>query len=157
MIGKRISNLSSDDTKFNKTVKTYQDALHSSGYKQKLEFLKITPLANPKKKRQRRRKVIWFTPPFSNQVRGNIGRKFLQLLDSHFYPGHPHSKLFNRKTIKISYSTLPNIGQIISAYNRKILSNTTTTTEPERTCNCRQKTTAHWTVTAWNRASYTKQ
>ena len=40
MIGKRISNLSSDDTKFNKTVKTYQDALHSSGYKQKLEFLK---------------------------------------------------------------------------------------------------------------------
>ena len=140
MIGKRISNLSSDDTKFNKTVKTYQDALHSSGYKQKLKFLKEAPLANPKKKRQRRRKVIWFTPPFSNQVRGNIGRKFLQLLDSHFYPGHPLSKLFNRKTIKISYSTLPNIGQIISAHNRKILSNTTTTTtEPERTCNCRQK------------------
>ena len=148
MIGNRISNLSSHDTKFNKTVKTYQDALHSSGYKQKLEFLKETPLANPKKKRQRRQKVIWFTPPFSNQVRGNIGRKFLQLLDSHFYPGHPLSKLFNRKTIKISYSTLPNIGQIISAHNRKILSNTTTTTEPERTCNCRQKTTARWTVTA---------
>ena len=31
MIGKRIS----DDTKFNKTVKTYQNALHSSGHKQK--------------------------------------------------------------------------------------------------------------------------
>ena len=137
MIGSRISNLSSDDSKFNKTVKTYQDALHSSRYKQKLEFLKETPLANPKKKRQRRRKVIWFTPPSSYQVQGNIGRTFLQLLDSHSYPDHPLSRLLNRKTIKISYSTLPNIGQITSAHNRKILSKTANTTEPERTCNCR--------------------
>ena len=84
MIGKRISNLSSDDTKFNKTVKTYQAALHSSGYKQKLEFLKETPLANSKKKRQRRRKVIWFTPPFSLGT-PNLYEVQSDLYDSHLY------------------------------------------------------------------------
>ena len=50
--------------------------------------------------------VVWVYCLF-----GNIGQKFLNLLDSCFPIGHELRQMINRNTVKISYSTMPNMGQ----------------------------------------------
>ena len=51
----------------------------------------------------------------------NIGRKFLSLVDRCFPTTHPLNKIFNRRTVKISYSTMPSLGRIIEGHNSKVL------------------------------------
>ena len=70
-----------------------------------------------KRKRQRKRNIIWFNHPFDKNVTTNIGRRFLQLLDLHFHVGHPYHRIFNRNTVKVSYCCMPNMGSIISSHN----------------------------------------
>ena len=36
------------------------------------------------KSKRRKIKIIWFNPPFSKNVKTNIARNFLQLIDKHF-------------------------------------------------------------------------
>ena len=75
------------------------------------------------------------TPPYSMNVQTNVARKFLQLIDKHFPPEHKLHKIFNRNTVKVSYSCMPNRSSIITAHNRKTLED-----EPNKTsrkCNCR--------------------
>ena len=50
---------------------------------------------------------------------------------------HPLHKIFNRHTLKLSYSCMPNMKSIISSHNKHVLSNSTTQ-QPD-TCNCRKK------------------
>ena len=40
--------------------------------------------------------VIWFNPPYSKNVKTNIARDFLRLLDKHFPPSHKLYSIFNR-------------------------------------------------------------
>ena len=47
------------------------------------------------------------------------------------------TRFFNRYTLKLSYSCLPNMKSIISSHNKHVLSNSTTQ-QPD-TCNCRKK------------------
>ena len=73
-------------------------------------------------KRKRKQKIMWFNPPFSKSVKTVKFRKiFLQLLSKHFLKNYKMHKIFNRNTVKISYSCMKNIGSIISAHNRNIL------------------------------------
>ncbi len=59
--------------------------------------------------------------------------------DECFPPNHPLYKIFNRNTLKLSYSCMPNVHQIITARNKNILNKQTKPTEnPEKKCNCRQ-------------------
>ena len=76
---------------------------------------------------------MWFNPPFNSTVKNNIGKDFLNLIDECFPPTHPLNKVLNRKNVKVSYSTTPNIEQIISGKNAKVLK---TTQKEIRTCNC---------------------
>ena len=139
MIEKRICGISSDSSKFEESKGMYEEALKKSGHRCKMTFTEEPLRTRPPKKRQRRRNVIWFTPPFSNLVKTNLGRKFLQLLDTEFPPGHHLRKLFNRKTVKLSYSTLPNMEQIISSHNKKVLQNSQSQPgRQEKTCNCQK-------------------
>ena len=69
----------------------------------------------------RRTNIIWFNPPWCNSVPTDLGRRFLRLVDTSFPPGHRLHKIFNRRTIKVSYSTMPNLGRIISAHNNRVL------------------------------------
>ena len=71
--------------------------------------------------RNRRRKIIWFNPPYSKNVETNIGKKFFSLIDKHFPKGHVLNPIFNRNSVKISYSCLPNIRRIITKHNGKVL------------------------------------
>ena len=68
-------------------------------------------------------------------MKTNVGAKFLGLIDKHF-KGTPLGKYFNRSTVKISYSCLPNIEAIISGHN-KTLNNPKKPQTLDSACNCR--------------------
>ena len=90
------------------------------------------------KKRNRNRKVTWFNPPFSRNLKTNLAKEFLQLIDKKFPKDNPLSKIINRRTIKVSYSYTANMASVISAYNQQILKEKTTeiTALP---CKCRNE------------------
>ena len=71
--------------------------------------------------RKRKTKKIWFNPPFSRNIKTNIGKKFFAILQKHFPPGSKLAKLFNKGTDKLSYSCMPAMKSVISAHNKKIL------------------------------------
>ena len=73
-------------------------------------------------------------------MKTNIGAKFLRLVEKHFTPENPLSKIFNRNLVKVSYRTTPNMAKIISAHNAKIFNQLEEKTE-ERTCSCAKNAT----------------
>ena len=87
-------------------------------------------------KRNRKRNIIWFNPPYSKNVQTNVAITFLNLIKKHFPPNHNLHPIFNKNNVKVSYSCMPNMGSIIKNHNKKILNNNTT---PKNGCNCRQK------------------
>ena len=110
-------------------------ALDKSGYKHKLKYQANINTANNKK--QRKRNIIWFNPPYSKNVKTNIGKIFLNLIKKHFPSHHKFHKLFSKNTVKISYSCTRNIKTIINSHNAKILFPKKST--EQRTCNCLNK------------------
>ena len=135
-VNKRLSCNSSTPEIFNKAAPPFQEALTRSGYNYTLKYNPPRKTPRPKNKRNKRN-VIWFNPPFNLSVKTNIGQEFLKLVDKCFPPSHPLAKIFNRKSVKISYSGTPNIQRIIAGKNAKILRNEE---HPPRTCNCRKDT-----------------
>ena len=131
----RLSKLSSNEKVFNESVSIYQEALDKSGYNHKLTFQK-TSTSNTQR-RQRKRNIIWLNPPFSKSVVTKIGKTFLRLIDKHFPPHHKLHQLFNRNSVKISYSCMPNVKSIISKHNKTVLD--PPINNSERTCNCINK------------------
>ena len=83
MIQKRVSSLSCNEAEFNKAKPDYERALDNSGFKINLNY---TPENG--KRRNRRRNVTWFNPPFSSSVETNAGKIFLNLVIKHFPPAH---------------------------------------------------------------------
>ena len=108
----RIRNLSVNEEIFRKGSKMYIDALISSGYKESFTYKEEkVPNGNNNKdinkenrRKNRKRKIIWFNPPFCRITNINIGKYFLKLVDKHFKHGNKLHKIFNRKTLIISYS-----------------------------------------------------
>ena len=136
MIASRISALSSSKEVFDKEKPFYDTALKRAGYSEQIKFVEQT---SSKKNRLRRRKVIWFNPPYSQNVKTNVAGKFLSLVNKHFGSSQLR-KYFNRQTIKVSYSTMANMENIISGHNLKVIKESTTLNNPgpaQRTCNCR--------------------
>ena len=64
--------------------------------------------------------------------------KFLHLVDKHFPRSTKLHKLFNRNTIKVSYSCTDNMAKIIKNHNKKVTSKDTPMSPK---CNCREKET----------------
>ena len=88
-----------------------------------------------KTRNKRKRNIIWLNPPCSKNGKTNIGKTFLQLLSKHFPKDHQMYKIFNKNTVKVSYSCMNNISSILSTHNKNILN-------PKQTsfgCNCRNK------------------
>ncbi|KAJ8048904.1 hypothetical protein HOLleu_01408 [Holothuria leucospilota] len=131
-ISKRISQLSHNEESFNTASHIYNNALRVSGYNETLTY--TTP--EKKRKRKRTRKFIWFNPPFCKSVKTNVAKAFLRLIDKHFPPTNPLHKIFNRNTIKVSYSCLPNVRNLIQSHNRKVLRQARDQPETQL-CNCR--------------------
>jgi hypothetical protein len=135
-IEKRISETSSDKKMFDISIHVYKDALTESGYKRDLNYVEtVENEINDDEKKRRRRKIIWFNPPFSANVKTSIGKVFFRLLKKHLKKDNPMHKIFNKNTVKISYSCMRNIGSIISSHNKNILN-----PKPKSFgCNCRIK------------------
>ena len=53
------------------------------------------------------RNIIWFNLPFNKNVLTNIGRAFIIFVDKCFPTGHKLRKVFNKNTVKLSYSCTP--------------------------------------------------
>ena len=134
-INHRLEAISSNEAVFDQCTKPYQEALTRSGHNHKLSFHGREE--TPQRRRQRSRKVIWFNPPYDGRVTTNVGRKFLQLVNQHFHANHPLHKIFNRYTLKISYSCMPSISKFINAHNHKIM-NQAENPNDENLCNCLQ-------------------
>ena len=81
-----------------------------------------------------------FNPPFNLKTQTKIGKLFIYLLDKHFPPLNKLHKLFNRTTVKISYSCMPNMNSYTYMHNHKVLYD-----KPNETginnCNCCNKET----------------
>ena len=63
-----------------------------------------------------------------------LGIHIEQIINKHFPKGSQLSKIFNRNTVKVSYSCMPNLASIIKSHNKKV---STSKEEPQRRmCNC---------------------
>ena len=107
----RLSSISCDKEQFDKAKPDYENALKNSGFDGDMEFIEVTQ----KRRRKPRNNIIWFNPPFDLQVKTNVARRFLQLIDTHFHKRHPLRKIFNRNTVKVSYSTMNNMASIMKS------------------------------------------
>ena len=117
MTGEQLSNLSCNEDESINASSEHQNVLKNSDFKDKLVY---TP-SNQRNRRQRNRKNIWYNPPFDLQVKKNIGKTFLQLLDRNFQSHHRLHKIINKNTVKISYSCMPNMASHISSHNKSII------------------------------------
>ena len=79
----------------------------------------------------------------------NVGKYFLKLIDKHFKHDNILHKIFNRKTLKISYSCTKNIFQIINNLNKEIIkefhdrtnnnNNNNNNNSKQNECNCKTR------------------
>ena len=142
-INKRLSSLSSDKASFDKAAPPYQKALDEGGYQYTLRH---EPTTTAKRRNRQQNNILWYNPPFNKNVSNNIGHKFLSLIDKHFPKDHSLRKIFNRNSIKISYSCMNNTKQIIDNHNKRILHSATAD----------KRTIARSTVTAFDLQSFIK-
>ena len=73
--------------------------------------------------------------PFSNIAKTNIGETFFKLIKSHFLKHCKIMKIFNKNTIKFSYSSCRNMATVIASHNQRILQPTSNSYG----CNCRNR------------------
>ena len=133
-INRRISALSSNEEMFLSVAPLYQEALSNAGYDYKLKYDPESATTS-RNKRYRKKRILWFNPPYSTSVKTNVGAQFLSLIDKHFPNSNPLSKIVNRKNTKISYRTTSNIKNLISSHNQKVIKTTENSAE-QRMCNC---------------------
>ena len=143
-INKRISKLSGNQETCNTAAPNYEEALQNSNFDTHISYLPQTDSHDnqpPSQKCNRNRNVIWYDPPISRNVTTNIGRLFLNLIDKHFPQSNKLHKIFNRNTLKVSYSCMDNIKSLINKHNHRILKQKTNQTPKENdcSCNCRKK------------------
>ena len=96
--------------------------MKKSGYNNSLKY---NPTQNQDKnnqqREQRKRKIIWFNPLYSLNVKTNLGKLFLKLLDRHFPRVHKFHEIFNHNTVKISCCCMKNMDFITSSSITQVL------------------------------------
>ena len=113
----------------------YEEALKNSGYTNVNLTYQKPATEKPKNKQ---RNLIWLDIPFNKNVSTNVTQAILRLIGKHFPKSYKLHKIFNRNTVKVSYSPTENMGRIIKSHNKTIICPTNTTTLP---CNFRDKST----------------
>ncbi|PFX19719.1 hypothetical protein AWC38_SpisGene15848 [Stylophora pistillata] len=137
-INRRLSEISSDRECFDSAKPIYQEALKKSGYSYTLSFNAASNQA-PRPRRNRQRNITWFNPPYSKNVETNVGKCFLALIDKHFTKTNPLHKIFNRNTLKLSYSCMGSIKTVISNHNKSEIRKLARANDRARkSCNCRK-------------------
>ena len=144
-INNRLSRNSVNSEVFDSSTQPYSDALKASGYEYELKFDESVKQQQMQQqsngnKRKRSRNVTWFNPPFSLNVKSNIGKIFLNLIKECFPKNHILSKICNKNTLKLSYRTMPNMRRNISKHNNQIFQQRLQENNPQSrevpNCNC---------------------
>ena len=124
-IESRLSTLSFNEKIFQEALPPYQKALQNSGYRHTLTYKRPENDNNStninKIKRNRKRQIIWFNPPFNLKMKTNIDKLFFNLLDKHFPPHNNLHKFFNWTNVEISYSSMPRMNRYTYMHNHKVL------------------------------------
>ena len=92
-------------------------------------------------KKEIAKKLYGTTPPCNANVKTNLGRKFLNIIDRCFPNGHSLHKIFHKHTLKLTYSWMLNMKSIISSHN-KALSSDYQPSQPQtnnKECNYRKQ------------------
>ena len=135
-VNSRLSSISSNEKRFSAAKPLYEKALINSGYQP--EFKYDPKVTNNTQKRPRKRKIIFFNPPYSKGVSTNVGAKFLKIIDKCFPKGHILHKILNRNTVKVSYRCTQNLKSVISGHNAKICKNNQILQhQPNSDCKCK--------------------
>ena len=136
MIENRLTSISSSKEVFDSAKQPYENALRESGFHTNLTY-------NPKtkvEKRKRRRKILWFNPPYNIAVKTNVGELFLNLVKKHFNRRRNPvlAKIFNKNTIKVSYCVSKNMKSRLNKHNMAILHPPESETDLDM-CSCHLK------------------
>ena len=86
--------------------------------------------------------VCYFIYIFDAGVQTSIGREFQKILSTSFPVNHKLHKIFNKNTVKLSYSCMPNFKMNLDSANKKKiehLENNATPKVVQKKCNCREK------------------
>jgi hypothetical protein len=138
-INNRLSTISSDDNVFARHIQPYQQALAASGYDFSLKFRDTERRTSKQDRKNRKRNITWYNPPYSKSVSTNIGKQFLKIIDQEFPSTHVLHSIFNRNTVKVSYSCMRNVKAIVNTHNKKIMKNAVSDERPLiKECNCRK-------------------
>ena len=83
-VNRRLSRISANENVFKEAIPPYQNALNKSGY---AYVLKDEPeKATNNQPKSRKRKIIWYNPPWSANCSTKIGAKYIQLgMDINIY------------------------------------------------------------------------
>ena len=81
----------------------YKKALRNSEHKAALIF---NQGQQSNKRKRKSRNLIFFNPTFNREVKTDIGRQFLRLIDKNFPSNDPISEIINRKTVKHGQSDI---------------------------------------------------
>ena len=140
-ISRRITNVSSDEHAFVQASPVYNASLKVSvTVKQSPSSAIVRTKRRTPRGKKRTRKVIWFNPPYSKNFKTPVGKLFLKLVEKHFPKQLSLHKIFNRHTVKVSYSCMENVSSVIKAHNNRLLNKSSAETHgEERLCNCCHK------------------
>ena len=133
-VSKRVTTNSANEDVFKEAAPMFDNTLEKCGYTEKVRYCPETQTTN---RRNRSRKIIWYNPPYSMNVETNVARTFLYLIKKHFPRRNKFYKIFNRNTLKASYSCMDNMGKIIKSHNAKV----GRTEDPIAPCNCQRSRT----------------
>ena len=89
----------------------YEQRLASCGHNEKLTYRQQGENIENNKNigRNEKRNITWFNPLYSKSLKTNIGKYLFILLNKYFSPAHKLYKIFNKNTLKLSYSRMPNL------------------------------------------------
>ena len=117
------------------TTPLYNNSFNISDYKTSISY-KETQANNTV--RSCSRNIIWFNPAYSMNIKANVAK--IPYHNGQKLPKtHRLHILFNRNNVKVGYSCFPNISNIITSHNSKILYNKNEKQDPK--LNCRRKET----------------
>ena len=102
MVSRRLSNISSSKDQFSQELPYYQEAMDRAGHRDKLVYKPKDNMVEAEPVKKRSRGIIWFNPPWSSNIRTNIGGKFIYLVKKLFPRSSPLYRIFNTKKIKVS-------------------------------------------------------
>ena len=112
-----------------------------------LKYDQNARIVNNKNRRNRKRRITWFNPPYALNVKTNVGATFLKIIKECFPQNHDLHKICNKNTIKLSYRTTNNMNKILTKHNQKVLNDHQKQMYPQQNtdlhCNCQSSRKAN--------------